>query len=452
MSVPSPQEWWRPEAPAAGRPAAGAAIAAPGPAASPVPFAALIAFTFVLLLAPQNYVPILSTIRIALLVAVISMASHVYDRLRRGQPLTIVTAEIRITGYILAWALATLPFSYWPGGSVGVLLDLYLKTLVVFMLIANTVNTTARLRIVAVALALMAVPISFSGVNAFLSGAYMGDDPAQSVKRIIGYEGALTKNPNDLALILNLIIPLTLALVFIARRAMIRAALLAAVGLQAAAVVITFSRAGFLSLASIVAAYFWAVRKRPERTWVYGGIVLLVAALPLLPGSYLTRLSTITNIEADSTGSAQNRHKQQVAAMHYVLTHPIIAAGIGMNVLALQEEMGDWLYIHNVFLQYAADLGFPGLILYVYLLVTTFRTTGYVQTRTANASEHRDLFFLAVGIRTSLVAFTISAFFSPVAYHFQFYYFAGLATALRVVYDRLAPGSGAAGGAIPCPS
>jgi O-antigen ligase len=438
------QEWWRPKEPAA--PAATSA------AASPVPFAALIAFTFVLLLAPQNYVPILSVIRIALLMAFISVASHAYDRLRRRQPLTIVTAEIRITAYILAWALATLPFSYWPGGSVALLLDLYLKTLVVFMLIANTVNSKARLRIVALALSLMAIPIAFSGVNAFLSGVYISDDSTQSVNRIIGYEGALTKNPNDLALILNLIIPLTLALIFTVKQTALRLVLLAAFGLQVVGVVITFSRAGFLSLVSIFAAYFWAVRKRRERTWAYAGIVLLVAALPMLPGSYLTRLSTITNIEADATGSAQNRHKQQVAAVHYVLAHPIIAAGIGMNVLALQEEMGDWLYIHNVFLQYAADLGFPGLILYVCLLVTTFRTTHYVQRRTANAPEHRDLFFLAVGIQTSLVAFTISAFFSPVAYHFQFYYFAGLATALRVVYDRLAPASTEAGGSIAGPS
>jgi len=36
--------------------------------------------------------------------------------------------------------LATLPLASWPGGSFGVLADLYSKTLAIFLLIANTVN------------------------------------------------------------------------------------------------------------------------------------------------------------------------------------------------------------------------------------------------------------------------------------------------------------------------
>jgi probable O-glycosylation ligase (exosortase A-associated) len=449
MTVPMGREWWRPET-SASRPET-AALAEVGIIAtgSPVPFWALIAFTVALLLAPQHSYPILAAVRIALLTAVIAIATHVYDRLRCGRPLTILTPEIRITGYLLGWALVTLPFSYWPGGSVAVLFDLYLKTLTIFLLIANTVNSVARLRIIALALTVMAVPICLSGINAYLAGA-LSEDSTRSAARIVGHEGALTKNPNDLALILNLILPLTLALVFITRRAAFRLVLLGAVGLEAVAVIITFSRAGFLSLASILAAYFWVIRRRPERGWAYGGLILLVACLPFLPGEYLTRLSTITNIEADATGSAQHRYAQQIAAVNYVLKHPIVGAGIGMNVLAMHEELGDWLFIHNVFLQYAADLGLPGLILFVMLLAASIRSARSVQRRTAEVPEHRDLFFLATGIQMSLLAFTVSAFFSPVAYYFQFYYFAGLAVAVHAVHESLARMPEPASGEPPC--
>jgi O-antigen ligase len=258
------------------------------------------------------------------------------------------------------------------------------------------------------------------------------------VRRILGYEAALTKNPNDLALMLNLILPLSVALVFIARHATTRVALLLIVGLETLSIVVTFSRAGFLSLSTIAASYVWTMRRRPERVWAYGAAVLLLAALPLVPHEYVARLSTIVDLDADATGSAQQRFVQQVAAINFVVAHPIIGAGLGMNILAMHEELGDWLAVHNVYLQYATDLGLPGLVLFLLLLAASLRSARWVRRHAADLPERRDLFYLATAIHTSLLAFAVSAFFSPVAYHFQFYYLAGLAVAVRAVAARAA--------------
>ena len=428
------REWWRPQATLpAGIPATTPAHADAAAPDSPIPFWALMAFTAMMLLAPHNYFPVLGPFRLAFLAAGVAIGSYVYDRLRRGQPLTILPPEIRLVGYLLGWALVTLPLGSWPGGSVGVLADMYSKTLVIFLLIANTVNTVARLRLIVGGLTLMAVPIALIGVKNFLSGAYIvgGDN------RIVGYESALTANPNDLALILNIIIPLALGLVLITRRPMLRAVLLASIGLQAVAVIITFSRAGFLSLATILGVFAWTMSRRPERGWAYAALTLGVAALPLLPGNYLTRLSTITNIEADATGSAQERYAQQVAAVHYVLAHPIVGAGLGMNILAINETglSPAWMNIHNVYLQYATDLGLPGLILFLLIFLGSIKSAHLVQRRSATSPQSRELFYLATGIKTSLLSFAISAFFSPVAYQFQFYYIAGLAVAVKAVAE-----------------
>ena len=428
------REWWRPQAALpAGIPATTPAHADAAAPDSPIPFWALMAFTAMMLLAPHNYFPVLGPFRLAFLAAGVAIGSYVYDRLRRGQPLTILPPEIRLVGYLLGWALVTLPLGSWPGGSVGVLADMYSKTLVIFLLIANTVNTVARLRLIVGGLTLMAVPIALIGVKNFLSGAYIvgGDN------RIVGYESALTANPNDLALILNIIIPLALGLVLITRRPMLRAVLLASIGLQAVAVIITFSRAGFLSLATILGVFAWTMSRRPERGWAYAALTLGVAALPLLPGNYLTRLSTITNIEADATGSAQERYAQQVAAVHYVLAHPIVGAGLGMNILAINETglSPAWMNIHNVYLQYATDLGLPGLILFLLIFLGSIKSAHLVQRRSATSPQSRELFYLATGIKTSLLSFAISAFFSPVAYQFQFYYIAGLAVAVKAVAE-----------------
>ena len=438
MTTLPQREWWRPQATLASAiPATTPADADAAASSSPIPFWALMACTAMMLLSPHNYFPVLAPFRLAFLAAGVAIGSYVYDRLRRGQPLTILSPEIRFVGSLLGWALVTLPLGSWPGGSVGVLSDLYSKTLAIFILIANTVNSVARLRLIVAGLTLMAMPIAYTGVKNFLSGAYLFGGDSLSAARIIGYESALTANPNDLALILNLIIPLGLALVLTTRRPMLRAVLLASVGLQIASVIVTFSRAGFLSLATILGTYFWTVSRRTERAWAYAALIIVVSALPLLPASYLTRLSTIADMEADATGSAKERYAQQVAAVHYVLTHPIVGAGLGMNILAINETglSPAWMNIHNVYLQYATDLGLPGLILFLLIFLGSIRSAHLVQRRTAASPESRELFYLAAGIKTSLLSFAISAFFSPVAYQFQFYYIAGLAVAVKAVAE-----------------
>jgi len=450
VTVSTPREWWRPEAAswsADGAPTTAPAATGPAAADSAVPFWALIAFTAVMLLAPQNYFPVLATIRLAFLAAGLAIGAYVYDRLRRAQPLMLRAPEIRGVGYLLAWAVATIPLGSWPGGSVGVLLDLYSKTLAIFLLIANTVNTPSRLRIIIAGLTLMAGPIAFTGVRNFLSGAYIFAGDQASAARIIGYQSALTANPNVLALILNLIIPLSLGLILVTERPVARALLLASVGLQMIGVVITFSRAGFLSLAVIMGMYVCTLARRPERGWAYAGAILTVAALPFLPAKYFDRLSTITNIEADATGSAQERAAQQAAAVRYVMAHPLVGAGLGMNILAMNETGGTaaWMNIHNVYLQYATDLGLPGLALFLLVFLGSLRSAHVVQRRCAAAPEARDLFYLATGIKASLLSFAISAFFSPVAYHFQFYYIAGLAVAVKAIHDAAAPAPAPAG-------
>jgi O-Antigen ligase len=439
--VPDPQ-WWRPEpdAPRAvvddpraeplARP-----IASDG-AGSPLAFWALIGFTFVLLIAPQNIFPALRPLRVGMLAAGTGLAALVFDRLGRGLPVTRVTREIKLAGALLAWVIVTVPFSYWPGGSVGVLTDLYLKTLAIFLLIANVVSTVDRLRKVAWALTLMTIPVALTGVENFAAGVYVRGGVDQAVKRIVGYEAALSQNPNDLALLLNLVLPLTVAILLITRSAAARICLSGVVLLQVVGIVVTFSRAGFLTLAIALAVSVLTSAGRLDRRWTWAVLVLAIVCLPLLPADYVTRLFTIADIDTDPTGSAQDRWAQQIAGIGYVVGHPLIGAGIGQNVLAMNAVLGPaWLMVHNAYLQYAIDLGLPGLALFVLLFVASVRSAGRAARLAANRPDGRELSVLANGIRTSLLALAVAAFFGPIAYHFHFYYFAGLAVAARAIAE-----------------
>ncbi len=436
MAHTSSVEWWRPIR--ATLPAA--PVGARGAGAGATPFWALMAFTFVLLLAPQSFIPVLEPFRVALLVAVIATATYLWAVLIHRQALGVRSREALLAIGLAGWAALTVPFSYAPSNSLAFILNAYGKTLIVFWLVGIVVNSLKKLRQAFWVLTLLAIPLALTAIAHFFSGVYLA--PTGTL-RISGYEAPLTGNPNDLALMLNLILPLSMALLLIRRRPAIRFFLLAAMSLSAAGIIITFSRAGFLALASLLILYLWKLRRRPERRWAWGLIPLLIVCIPLLGPTYLERLSTITNMEADKTGSAQERWKDMTAAARFAAGHPIAGSGIGQNVLAVREERGpEGGMVHNVYLEYAVELGLPGLALFLLLFLACLKSAALVQRR-ARSTNTDELFYIGEALQISLIAFGIEAIFHPVAYHIYFYYIAGLAVAAKNVSqsDRALHGS-----------
>src|SRR6185369_5536730 len=112
--TPAPAEWWRPERVsedhlAKGVPPPSAPEAAGGP--STPAFRALLTVTFINILAPQQWVPPLRPLRIALI------AVRLVPRYRLGRPLSVWGREMALLAALVAWAVVTVPFSYWPGAA-----------------------------------------------------------------------------------------------------------------------------------------------------------------------------------------------------------------------------------------------------------------------------------------------------------------------------------------------
>ena len=423
--------WWKPPSPK--QPSAVGAVATDS--GSSAAFWALVAFTVILLLSPQAWVPALKVVRIAFLAAGMAMAAHVVERTIRRQPITPMSPEIGIVLALVAWAVLTLPLSIWPGGSVRVLTDNYLKAVAFFWLLGTIVTSTERLRRMAWTLVLCAIPLALTGVVNYLSGDVLSTG-VRGFYRIEGYVGGsgLTGNPNDLALMLNLIVPIAAVLVFISR-GIARMVALGALLLAIAAIVLTFSRAGFMTLAASFLMFLAVLTRRKAAGAAFGLLLLAICVPPLLPQGYMDRISTITNIEADKTGSAQGRWRDIQAAVDVVGKNPVIGVGIGQDILAMNAERGDdWTQVHNAYLQYAVDLGIPGLVLFAWLHLLCYRTARAVEKRAARDPARRQLTLLAAGVQTSLVAFFVAAMFHPIAYQFYFFSIGGLAVALRNIW------------------
>ncbi len=426
--------WWRPSpAPTIEGLQPRAARISPS-TANVVAFRALVAFTAILLLSPQAWFPVLGSLRIAFLAAVTAIGAYLIDRLARRGDTPRLSVEVGIAMLLVTWAFVTLPVSYWITGSVEVLTSQYLKAVVFFWLVGALATTERRVRAFAWTLVLCAIPLAITGLRNYLAGEVLTTG-VPGLTRIYGYMGGsgLAANPNDLALMLNLIIPIAAAMLIGTRHLGLRAIAAIAILLCAAGVIVTFSRAGFLTLSATgVMLLAVLVRRRSAGAAALLVTVALVAPV-LMPDAYFERLSTITNIEADETGSAQGRWEDAIAATSFVARNPIVGAGIGNDLVALNDyrERATFRSVHNAYLQYAVDLGLPGLLLFLWLHITCFRGVRRLERRAQHDPEFRSLGPLAAGIQVSLVTFFVAAMFHPIAYQFYFFTIAGLAVALK---------------------
>jgi len=418
------QNWWRPEA----------GVDAPSDATADVDvaFKALVAFTAILLVAPQEWFPVLKSLRIALVAATVSFVAYMFDSAVRKRATSTFAPEIGICLALVAWAIVTIPLSYWPGGSVTELSERFLKAVAFFWLIATLVVTRKRLTIFVWTLVLCSIPLAATGVQHFLSGEFVTSRRA-AVQRIAGYAGSgVASNPNDLALMLNLLIPIIGAAMLVTRTWTLKAVAALALVLSVTTVIMTFSRAGFIALIVIGVLSLLALVRRRLPGAAIAVVVAVLVIPPMLPPGYLDRLNTIRDIEKDKTGSAQGRWDDFGAAIDVVIKNPITGVGLGQDILALNEERGaTWRSVHNVYLQYAVDLGVPGAALFLWLLIATFRGARRVRIRAAREPYLSDLIVLAGGVQIALVAFAVESFFHPVAYQFYFYCLGGLALAIQ---------------------
>src|SRR4029077_6912619 len=175
-----------------------------------------------------------------------------------------------------------------------------------------------------------------------------------------------------------------------------------------------------------------------RRGAILPAVAVLVAALaivPVLPNGYIERLSTIVDIDADPTGSAQGRWTDYGVATDVVIANPILGVGLGQDILALNAARGraTWRSVHNAFLEYAVDLGIPGILLFLSLLFVSFRTARRVERFASRVRSLWDVSVFAAAAQIALVGFSVAAFFHPIAYQFYFFCVAGLSVAVRNV-------------------
>jgi putative inorganic carbon (hco3(-)) transporter len=396
------------------------------PPDSPLAFKALLFLIFMLYVAPQAFIPALEPLRLGKVSAALAILAYGLATVSQGRRFTVFTFEVKLILCFVSLAIFSIPLSVWPGGSFDFFLDVFSKSVIVFFLVVNLLPNLARLRQMMWAISIFSTIDAGIAIKNYLSGAVLFSGSTGRARG--GYSG-LTGDPNDLALCLNVAIPLIWYLRQSSRTHMEKMLLTGMLLCCVGGVVVTFSRGGFLGLLGL---FLWAVIIHTKK---HGPAVLMKAALlgvvffAFSPAGYSDRLHSISDTSKDQTGSANARWVGMVGAAQISLEHPL-GAGLRMHHLLLNERSTG---VHSAFLQVAADIGILGGILFAVIFMRLILAMQTIRKSSVSCTSIKPM---AEAAEISLVAFGVSGMFLPSAYVAPYYVLAGIAIAIKHVAGR----------------
>jgi O-antigen ligase len=359
--------------------------------------------------------PVFQALHPAVLAGGLAILLFAFDRRpeRRMAPLFIAPTRVLIA--FCAWMVLSVPWALVVSNSFDLVVNNFLKTFVMFFVVAGAVRgprDLERLLWVYFLSATMYAAVTITRFDAGGAGGWrLGD---------LYYYDA-----NDFATFALTAMPFGLYGLRTGRTALARGCAAAGLLLLLLAFVRTGSRGGFVAL-MVMGGYlivrFTAVRLQ-WRLAAAGAIV--VVALGAASAEYWERMGTILSDDDYNRTDESGRLQIWQRGLGYMLSFPVFGVGPNnfgtaegtLSELAQRQQYGvgvRWNAPHNSFVQVAAELGIVGLALFLALFVTAFKALRIAGARRRTPRGEPAL--LSQTLAASLLGFAAGAFFLTLAY------------------------------------
>lgn len=257
------------------------------------------------------------------------------------------------------------------------------------------------------------VPLIFpSATSTGRTGAILVE---QAVFRYSGY----VKDPNAFGFYQFFLMPFLLFLVSIRRTGVVLKSIAALLFLGSGVVlIITFSRGAFLTLLFMLLLLL--IIERRNKVILYSGLAVIAAGALIAPVVYWDRIASIFQMSSYVTEdyAIMSRVVTMKVAFILGLKNPIFGVGLE-NFLYHAARYTSYGYIvHNSLLQIFSEMGFPGLLVIVIMLIHNFRLIARLAGDTTDTERSRLGRFLFVQQMTVL----FGSMTLPVAYDHVFWF------------------------------
>jgi len=378
--------------------------------------------------------PQLGILRPAILTGVVAIGLWIFDRhaSRRSTRLIVPTTKYLLA--FLLWMALSVPGSISPGNSFILLFDSFIKTVLMYFVVAGSVRQVRDVERLAMVYLISATV--YAGV--VLSRFDLGAGDAWRLGHLYYYDA------NDFGTFAVSAMPLALYGVLAGRRTMSRVLAAIALAVLTLGFVYSGSRGGFIALVAVGA--FVVVRYEGIRLrWrISGPALVAVVLLATASDQYWQQMSTIVS-DADYNRTEESGRLQiWQRGIGYMLQNPTFGVGAGnfqaaegtLSPYAERQQFGigvRWNAAHNSLVQVGAELGIPGLILFLAIIASTFVALSRAARNRRSLRPQCRGAQLTQALTASWIGFLVGAFFLSLAYSEMFYTLVALAVGLQKV-------------------
>ena len=358
------------------------------------------------------------------------------------------TRETLLLGLLVLWFAITSLGAFYPDDAWQKFAEMS-KVLLMAALVIPLFQDRRKLRIL---LFVIAASLGFYGVK---GGIFALSTGGQFM--VLGAPRTFFEANTEVALVLNMALPMLFYLAKEESRRWLRLGLYGAFGLTTVAVLFTYSRGGLLGLAAVLGILFLKARRR-----VMVGAALAVGVAGVLlfaPPQWLSRVQTLENVQDD--GSANLRLMSWQVALGIARDNPIIGGGFKVFVhratydIYMREYPRSFGHdAHSIYFNFLGEHGWVGLGLFLCLIGAVLRRLHQVRRLTQTRPEVAWAGNYAHMLQASLAAYLVNGATLSVAYFdlaYQLMLLAPLIHAVAVQQIAAEPAEGAAP-AVPAPA
>lgn len=390
-------------------------------------YAGLILFTILLYLRPNELLPI-GTFPIVKIITIGTLVAFFIERFGQGGSISVMPKPFKYLLAVAGLAILSIPFGLDPDNSFTAFTDLFLKILLVFLLTINVVSSFRRLRLLMEVTVLSAAVVGLLTLVDYAQGKNLVEGG-----RATGALGGIFRNPNDLALAMNVLLPIALSLALSRRNPFSRLLYVLSAGVFAMTIVATQSRSGFITIVITSVFFLVQVGRRYPAAWA---VAALAAVLFLAsgPGRVFSMFDG-SDGDVSAAESGTTRWELVKRSVEVAGANPVRwLFGVGLDNFRIVSIKN--LVSHNAYLQVFNEIGLPAFILYLLFLASAIGITARMVKRYRRARGYRQVWLTAVAIQAALVAYTVGSFFASVAFQWYVYYPAAFAVCLQQLLAR----------------
>jgi probable O-glycosylation ligase (exosortase A-associated) len=377
--------------------------------------------------------PVLSAVHPAIVAGLLAMGLYASDGDARRRAALLRGRVTKCLIVLLAWMMLSVAGALSISNSFTQVFDNFLKTFLMYIVIAGAVRDGRDVERLAVTYLGAATLYGFI----ILSRFELGSGDAWRLGHLYYYDA------NDVATFIVSAMPLGLYVAHSGRHLVSRFIALGALGILTIALVHTGSRGGFVALVAVAAFVLCCYKAIAFRSRLSAFVLVTLVLFATASEQYWTQMGTILS-DSDYNQTAESGRLQiWERGVGYMLRYPLFGVGPGnfptaeglLSPFAERQQFGigvRWNAAHSSFVQIGAETGVVGLTVFLVLLASAFAALRHAGRAAAAAHDAR-VGELGQALTASLIGFVVGAAFLSLAYSEMLYTLVALAVGLRKV-------------------